>query len=274
MRVITVDLYEHFGVNKPQGARGKLTAYVNDYRIDRLRPAMLIVPGGGYSFCSEREREPIANYYIAEGFQSFTLDYSVAPVKYPQQLIEGCMAVAYIKENAEKFYVDKNHVATIGFSAGGHLAGMLATITDEQVVKDALKEKASLAKPDAVILAYPVITLVGKAHQATGDNLCGEDIKLKEYLSLDKRVTPSSVPAFIWSTVNDQIVPVESSLYMAAAYRENGVPFELHIFEDGIHGLSLANEEVDSVNVPVQAWKGACATWLKSRGFELIKRSI
>ena len=181
--------------------------------------------------------------------------------------------LAYI-ENYGGVYVDKNHVATIGFSAGGHLAGMLATITDEQLVKDALKDKAPLAKPDAVILSYPVITLVGKAHHATGDNLCGEDMKLKEYLSLDKRVTPSSVPAFIWSTVNDQIVPVESSLYMASAYRENGVPFELHIFEDGIHGLSLANEEVDAVNVPVQAWKGACTTWLKSRGFELIKRSI
>ena len=274
MRVITVDLYEHFGVNKPQGARGKLTAYVNDYRIDRLRPAMLIVPGGGYSFCSEREREPIANYYIAEGFQSFTLDYSVAPVKYPQQLIEGCMAVAYIKENAEKFYVDKNHVATIGFSAGGHLAGMLATITDEQVVKDALGDRANLTRPDAVILAYPVITFGEFAHKGSADNLCGDNNDLKEYLSLEKRVDKNSSPAFIWATANDGCVPSENSLMMAMAYKKNNVPFELHVFENGAHGLSLANEEVDAVNVPVQAWKGACATWLKSRGFELIKRSI
>ena len=235
---------------------------------------MLIVPGGGYSFCSEREREPIANYYIAEGFQSFTLDYSVAPVKYPQQLIEGCMAVAFIKENAEKFYVDKNHVATIGFSAGGHLAGMLATITGEQVVKDALGDRANLTRPDAVILAYPVITFGEFAHKGSADNLCGDNNDLKEYLSLEKRVDKNSSPAFIWATANDGGVPSENSLMMAMAYKKNNVPFELHVFENGAHGLSLANEEVDAVNVPVQAWKGACATWLKSRGFVINKRSI
>ena len=179
-----------------------------------------------------------------------------------QQIKSGTMG-----ENAAEFRIDENHVGVTGFSAGGHLAAMLATIYDEKEVKTVLGHKASLCRPDAAVLAYPVISSGEKAHFGSFDSLCGDDLALKERLSLEKRVTPDSAPAFIWTTANDGAVPSENSLMLAAAYKENGVPFELHIFENGVHGLSLATEETGNVNAPVAAWVGLCITWLKSHGF-------
>jgi len=228
---------------------------------------MLVIAGGGYGFCSEREKEPVALYFTSKGYHAFTLDYSVAPVAYPYQLIEACMAMAYIRENAEEYSLDPNHVAAIGFSAGGHLAGMLATMTSEKPVLEALKDKASLSKPDAVVLSYPVIAVGKYEHKGSFDKLSGNDQVLRPTLSLETRVKEDSVPAFIWSTGGDKGVPCENSFMMALAYRNKGVPFELHVFENGEHGLSLANEEVITPNAPVAAWKEMAVTWLENRGF-------
>ena len=236
----------------------------------RKRPAMLVIAGGGYGCVSPREKECIALAYVAQGFAAFTLEYSVAPIRFPAQLIEGAMAMAYIRENSDKFGVKPDKVAAIGFSAGGHLTGMLATLFDHAAVKAVLKEKSALVRPDAVILSYPVITSGEKAHRGSFDNLCGQDnAKLQAELSLENAVTENSSPAFIWATVNDELVPSENSLYMALAYKKAGVPFELHIFENGVHGLSLATEETDWINKPVQQWLPLSVTWLKGRGFIL-----
>ena len=265
-----VDLYEYFGLTRPEKGAGYLDCYVATPSVSypaRIRPAMLVIAGGGYQGVSDREKECIAFTFLAEGFCAFALEYSVSPVHYPAQLIEGCMAMAYIRENAAEFRIDENHVGVTGFSAGGHLAAMLAIIYDEKEVKTVLGHKVSLCRPDAAVLAYPVISSGEKAHFGSFDSLCGDDLALKERLSLEKRVTPDSVPAFIWATANDGAVPSENSLMLAAAYKENGVPFELHIFENGVHGLSLATEETGNVNAPVAAWVGLCITWLKSHGF-------
>ena len=144
---------------------------------------------------------------------------------------------------------------------------MLATLTGEKVVEEFLKDKALLCKPDAVILSYPVISSGEFAHMGSFDNLCGDREQLKEYLSLENRVDKDSVPAFIWSTYNDDLVPCENSLLMALAYKKAGVPMELHIFEHGEHGLSLATEEVNSPLPAVAVWANLAATWLKNRGF-------
>lgn len=267
-----VDLYKYFGVKKPDGAEGYLNVYIPeapDYPT-RKRPAMLVIAGGGYGFVSPREKECVALSYVAKGFAAFTLEYSVAPVRFPTQLIEGAMAMAYIRENADKFAIKADKVAAIGFSAGGHLTGMLATLFDHSEVKAVLKEKAALVRPDAVILSYPVITSGEKAHRGSFDNLCGQDnAKLQAELSLENCVTENSSPAFIWTTVDDNCVPSENSLYMALSYKKAGVPFELHIFESGVHGLSLATEETGRINKPVQQWMPLSVTWLRERGFIL-----
>lgn len=266
-----VDLYKYFGLKRTGGEEGYLNVYLPeapDYPT-RVRPAMLVIAGGGYEYVSSREKECIALAYIAKGFAAFTLEYSVAPVRFPAQLIEGAMAIAYIRENAAKFGVKPDNVAAIGFSAGGHLTGMLATCFDRAEVKAALKEKAALVRPDAVILSYPVITGSEKAHRGSFDNLCGDNQALVDALSLEKCVKADSSPAFIWTTVDDNAVPSENSLYMALAYKAAGVPFELHIFESGRHGLSLATEETGYVNKPVQKWLSLSLTWLFNRGFSL-----
>ena len=275
-----IDLYQYFGLQRKDGASGYLNTYIHarskEYNEFRIRPAMVICPGGGYGFRSDRENEPIALKFMVEGFNSFTLEYSIEPFGYPTQLVECAMAVAYIKENAEKLSVDKDHVSVVGFSAGGHLAGSLATLFKDKFVVEYLKDKAELARPDAVILSYPVITTKKETHGGTARVVSNGKQDIRDYMSLEDRVTKDSVPAFIWATVDDGCVPCENSLMMASAYKKNGVPFELHIFESGVHGLSLCTRETartdddELINAPVEKWFKMSMTWLKNRGFKII----
>ena len=274
MKVDRIDLYDYFNIQRPDGARGYLNSYVigkyEEFCPNRKRPAMLVIAGGAYAFVSEREKEPVALFYLSKGFQAFTLDYSVAPVAYPYQLLEGCMAMAYIRENAEEFCIDSTHVGAIGFSAGGHLCATLATLHKEKVIEEFLGARAFLCRPDAVILSYPVISSSKISHELSIKNVTGGDQNLYAKMSLENQVDKDSSPAFIWATANDGSVPSENSLLMAMAYKRAGVPFELHIFEDGIHGLSLANKEVNTVNLPVSVWAEMSVTFLRARGFDVM----
>ncbi len=275
----TVDLYAYFGLKRPEGGKGILTCMAPEAPVNmrehRRHPAILLLPGGAYMLVSDREAEPVALRYMAKGFCAFILDYSVAPIQYPVQLIEAAMAMAYIRLEAELFHVAPNKVAALGFSAGGHLCGCLATIFDDAPVLAALKENAHLARPDAVVLAYPVITSGEKAHAASFLNLCGEDAALKARMSLETRVTKNAAPAFLWHTVADASVPVRNSLVLAMAYDEAGVPFTLHVFETGKHGLSTADSavyalnEVPEVSAGVTDWINMSINWLFERGLRV-----
>ncbi len=268
-----VDLYKYFNIDRPEGAEGYLNVYVQEEmerKPNRKRPAMLVIGGGGYFYVSGREKECVALKFVGEGFTAFVLDYSVAPVRYPAQLIEGLMAIVYIRENAQKLRTDPNHVAAVGFSAGGHLCSMLATLFDSDDARKALGERAKLSRPDAVILSYSVITYGDKDHCESFILLCGDDEELKKRLSTEKCVTKDSSPAFIWTTVDDNVVPSENSLYYALACKQNNVPFELHLFAHGEHGLSIATEEPFTVNKAVQVWVSLALTWLRERGFVIV----
>ena len=168
MIVKTIDLYEYFGIKRKGNEAGFLTTYLpyqaEDHYPNRLRPAMLVIGGGGYAYVSGREKECEAVAFLANGFAAFTLDYSCAPTRFPAQLLEGAMAMAYIRENADNLHVLKDKIAAIGFSAGGHLTGMLATLFNAEEVVSVLKDKADLVRPDAVILSYPVISSGKKTH--------------------------------------------------------------------------------------------------------------
>ena len=225
--------------------KATLDIYIGD-ELKRA-PAMLVIPGGGYGcVCSDREGEPIALAYLSKGFNAFVLHYSVgkdAPINCP--LAEASAAIAYIKRNAEKLGVDPERVYAVGFSAGGHLCGSLATLW----YRDEIKEKAGIEygenRPTAVVLQYPVITALGKGHMNSFYNLLGTREPTREqleYYSLEKHVDERSAPAFILHTAADQLVPVENALCMASAYSEANIPFELHIYPFGPHGLALANE--------------------------------
>ena len=279
MKVTKVDLYNYFNVERPQGASGYLNCYLlNDGEaLDCKRPAMLVIPGGGYHHVSLREKEPIALEYFNANYITFTLEYSVAPIKFPYAFMEASMAMCYIRENANQLNVDKNKVCGIGFSAGGHLLGCISTMYNREEL-NFLKEKRCYVKPDASIFMYSVINGLDKPHMHSFVNLFGENYegKLKEF-SINENVDKNSPPAFIVSTVGDNCVPCKNSLHLALAYENSGVPFTLHIFEKGNHGLSLLNEKVYAkaelnevlkiTSNDYSKWLEMSLTWLKELGF-------
>ena len=279
MKVYNIDLYEYFGIEKPEGAEGILTCYLHDPRAfsgeNRLRPAMIAIPGGGYCARSPREGEIVALQFFAADYQGFTLAYSVAPLRFPTALREAGMAVMYIRENAAVLGVNADQIAAVGFSAGGHLCATLGTMFDAPEM-EIFKSRGISARPDAILLGYPVITYIGKAHRGSFVNLCGEDEALRRRLSAETLVTENSAPAFIFHTATDGAVPVQSSLLMASAYEEKGVPFSLHIFERGAHGLALGNrtttafdQDFGDYSKDFCQWVPLSLHWLEERGFEV-----
>ena len=270
-----IDLYAYFHVERKNAEGGRLTTYVREPLTEikpKVRPAMLVLPGGGYWFCSEREAEPVALRFLAAGYSAFVLDYTVKTA-FPVPLIEACMAVSYLRENAEKYGIDPHHIAAVGFSAGGHLTGMLATMYGVPEVTEAYRSACS-PRPDAVVMSYPVVTMQdGLTHEGTRSIISDGGAIPYEKLSLENRVTESSAPAWIWHTSEDNCVPVENSMLLASAYRRAHVPFSLHIFEKGWHGLSLCDWEVNNQTegevalTPVGKWVDLALDWLTDRGF-------
>lgn len=192
---------------------------------------------------------------------------------FPVPLLEAVMAMIYLRENAAKYGLDPAHLAAIGFSAGGHLAGMLSMLWEEPEIVSVLGDRVKDARPDAVVLSYPVITMGERTHGGTRDVITGGSEVLLQRLSLENRVSKKAAPAFLWHTQEDDCVPVENSLLLASAYRKAGVPFAMHIFEHGPHGLSLVSSETndqteyDTQLAPVGKWFSLSLDWLKSRGF-------
>lgn len=270
-----VDLYEYFKLERKQNSAGILTTYVPSVIEGikpKLRPAMLVLAGGGYRYVSAREKEIVALKYSLNGFAAFTLDYSVNTA-FPVPLLEACMATVYIRENAAKYNVDVDHVAAIGFSAGGHLAAMLANIYDEKEIADLLGDRIALAKIDAVLLSYAVISMRELSRGASRDVITGGNAELLKRLSIENRVTKNSAPAFIWHVYEDDCVSVKNSLLLADAYQQASVPFALHVFEKGWHGVSVCSDETENNAevvqklVPVAKWFDLSLDWLKARGF-------
>ncbi len=273
-----IDLYAYFGIPRKEGNAGYLITYVRKQLAKevkpRLRPGVLIIPGGGYAIVSTREGAPVAMKFMDAGYCSFVLDYSIETA-FPDPLLEACMAAIYLRENAQRYLLDAAHLAAIGFSAGGHLAGMLATMYQDEAIVSLLGERAKLAKLNAVVLSYPVVSMdEGVTHQGSKDRIGGWGKVDTSSLSVEKRVTKDSAPAFIWHTVTDDCVPVENSILLAQAYRRAGVPFSLHLFEWGCHGLSVVTDEVNDqteemarLSNTVGQWVSLALAWLKDRGF-------
>lgn len=246
-------------------------SYITTYILDeplrengilRKKPLVLVIPGGGYSMVSLREGEPIAMKFNSLGFNAVVLNYIVnAP--YPQSLIDASNAVVYIREHAAEWNVDADKIFVCGFSAGGHLAASIAIMNDKD---DAIKREDGMNKVNGMILSYPVITSGEKAHRGSFDNIGATNEELLKKTSLELQVDENTPPAFIWHTFSDTVVPVENSLFMANALREQNIPFELHIYPEGPHGLSLSNEitgNTDDFIVPhVQGWIDLAAEWI------------
>ena len=245
----------------PGHEEATLEGYILDCELtlgtETNRPAIVVCPGGGYLYCSPREAEPVALRYAARGFHAFILRYSVgwdaagfAPLQ------EVSWVIGYLREHAEEWHIDPSKIATCGFSAGGHLA-LAAGVKGEN-------------KPNAMILGYPAVTtpnhpmsnfmvklLAGKKEVTDAD--CAE-------FSLENFITKDAPPVFITATAEDGLSPF-GALLVANAYSKLGKHYELHMFQHGPHGYSLADETCADgsnqvLNSSFAQWHGLSVDWL------------
>ena len=225
---------------------------------------IVVCPGGGYGGRAPHEGAPIAKWLNSAGVAGFVLDYRVRPYRHPIPLGDAQRAIRLVRARAAEWKIAPKRIGILGFSAGGHLAASAATIFDAGKADAADPIDRQGCRPDAAILCYPVITFGEFRHNGSMMNLLGEsfDDKLRQELCLETRVTRETPPTFLWHTSEDAGVPVENSLLFAAALHKNKVPFSLHIFPHGRHGLGLATDVPE-----VCAWTSLCVDWLKGIGF-------
>lgn len=220
-----------------------LTAYLQpvggEFRSILQRPAVLILPGGGYHFCSDREADPVAFPYLKAGYHAFILRYSLGDqAVWPNPLRDYEQAMSMIREHSEDWHIEPQRIAVIGFSAGGHLAACAATMSKN--------------RPNAAILGYPVIT--------------GETVH--DYLpsapDAAKAVDSKTCPCFVFATRTDNLVPVENSLHFLTALEKHDIAFESHIYSNGPHGLSTGDESLDATGscCRYSAWVADSISWL------------
>ena len=255
--------------------RGYLIDNSEDMDADRVRPAVLILPGGAYARTSPREAEPIALKMIGYGYHAFILDYSCAPSVYPVALLETAEAMKRIREHAAQWHIDPNAIIVGGFSAGGHAAALFAEQWDNEIVVEHEYVPTAI-RPNGLLLGYPVITAGPYAHRGSIDNLLGDDRKQDpdwlNRMSLEMHVDADHVPqTFLWTTVTDQAVNVRNSMMFANALIEAGVNVELHIFPMGRHGSALGTLETDDSNhgigdLPcVSVWPSLFDRWVRDK---------
>lgn len=272
-------------INGIDGSAARLTGYVidnsNEMDPDRTRPALLILPGGGYAMTSERESEPVALRFLAAGFHVFSLRYSCTPSRYPVALLQAAETMRLIRANAVQWHVGVKQVAVLGFSAGGHLAGNLATSSSDGVLREHGFDPAEV-RPNALMLGYPVVTAGEFTHRKSISTLLGpqrrHDKQLLELLSIERHIDSTTPPVFVWHTMSDPVVPVENTLMLITACHAAGVSVEAHLFPEGGHGLSLGTAEtaragspgaqgmVDAANLMpcVQIWPQLAIDWMRS----------
>lgn len=237
------------------------------------RPAVVIFPGGGYEFTFEGEAEPIALRFAAEGIAAFVLDYSCASPAggaFPAAIRQAFAAIRYVRARADEYGVNPGNIASCGFSAGGHLCACTGTLWNKpEAAEFFAPEEAVRSRPDKLLLCYPVIRGEKPCHRGSFEKLFGTSTLSQEQLraySLQTRVDAHTPPAFLWATAEDAAVPVCGALEFAQALSNSGVPFELHIWPRGDHGLCLGNAVTQPVPYgqasPVEAWAGMAVRFL------------
>ncbi len=241
---------DKFSFDKDAGV--DLSVYLHEEKPEfsrvTKRPFVLVIPGGGYSFCSEREGEPIALHFAAHGYHAGVLRYHVGEHRdFQKALDDGKQALAKIRELAAEWAIDTDKIAVIGFSAGGHLAAAMSNLLEE--------------KPSLCVLGYPAIL---KSFS---------DVMQIDAPSLETCVSPETPPTFLFSTFEDNVVPIENSLLYLRALEENDVPFETMIFQKGKHGLSLATKyygaKEEMIDPRFARWFKTCVEWMEINWAEM-----
>ena len=242
------DIWENgeYNYEAAYGFVPNIRTYLHD--DNEQRDCMLVLPGGGYCMCVPPEGEIVAKEFYNRGMNTFVLTYTTdittsIPLK-KQPLNDVARAVRFIRANAKEFNVEGKKLIICGFSAGAHVCGTLAVHFDE--VPDSNPSYSNLsARPDGVILSYPVITTGEFTHIYSVWGLVGQNAseEEKDFFSLEKNVKENTPPCFIWQTETDDLVPVENSYLFANALREKKIPFAHYVFPEGFHGLSVPTED-------------------------------
>lgn len=273
-----------------------LMAYVLDDSVEmlrgKMRPAILICPGGGYLNCSDREAEPVAMRFAAMGYHVFVLRYStyleggydipdlaVAKMKahcqFPNPMLEIGKAVLAIREHADEWLVDTEQIALCGFSAGAHNCAMYSVYWNSDYFKNYFEMDVNVFRPAALILSYPVTdyTYMKEWMSATTDIMMKSFFEISslaftgkveltdemaEVISPTLHVGSQTPPTFIWSTATDEMVPIEHTYRLAGALAKAGIAHEVHVFENGPHGMGLADKSsagrTEDVNPVAAQW--------------------
>ena len=241
---------------------------ITAYRAPRgsTGTAIIVAPGGGYSgLAIEHEGRQWAYWYNAMGITAFVLKYRLGPrYHHPIELGDAQRAIRTVRARAAEFNIIPDRIGMMGFSAGGHLTSTAGTHFDagKPDASDPIERVGS--RPDFLILGYPVISFdPAITHAGSLKNLLGDnpDLKLVENLSNELQVTAQTPPTFIFHTTNDNGVPVENSVRFYLALRKAKVPVEMHLFENGPHGVGMALSDPS-----LSAWPGLLMNWLRARG--------
>lgn len=233
--------------------------------LERLRPAVIICPGGGYSGLTAREGEPLARKYFAACYNVFVLEYSVGEqARDFRPLLQLASAMAHIRNHAQEWGIDSDRIAVCGFSAGGHLAASLGTLYKDEKFLSVCTGQGNI-RPDAMVLCYPVISAQQPTHRGSIENVSGnapEGSDAWNYWSLENHVDSNTPPTFLWHTATDEAVSVKNSLKMANALTDAGVPYELHVFPEGNHGSCTCTAETRTENPYNARWIDLSIIWL------------
>ena len=261
----------------PNGAPGALGTSSNDIptvtaylpeAANATGAAMVICPGGGYVWLAPHEGNDFALWLNQHGVTCFVLKYRLGRdgYRHPAMLNDAARAVRWVRAHAQEFKVDSHRVGLMGSSAGGHLASTLLTHFDlgDANAADPIDRESS--RPDLGVLCYPVISMGKYTHQGSRDNLLGTNppAELVASLSNELQVSSNTPPCFIWTTFDDAVVPMENSLMFAEALRKNQVPFALHIYDTGPHGMGLKDKAPFAHPHP---WAADCLFWLGEHKF-------
>jgi acetyl esterase/lipase len=253
------------------GALGKadkdnptLTPYLAD-AATATGAAMVIFPGGGYGGLAPHEGKGYADWLVTNGISCFVVKYRLGSQGYhhPAMLQDAARSVRLVRAHAEEWKIDPKRVGVIGSSAGGHLVSTLITHFDSGKTDASDPVERQSSRPDLAILCYPVITMMtANTHAGSKKNLLGDnpDPELVKNLSNETQVTKDTPPCFVWHTWEDKGVKVENSLEFAAALQRAGVPFDLHVYQKGPHGIGLGKTEP-------HPWAKDCMYWLRAQGF-------
>jgi len=263
----------------PNGAPGALGSA--DHDVPTITPyfasaelatgaSIVVCPGGGYGGLAAHEGVHYALWLNEQGITAFVLKYRLGSKGYrhPRMLEDVARAIRTLRSNAANWKLDPERIGVMGSSAGGHLASTILTHFDggNADAADAIDRVSS--RPDLGILCYPVVTMQDDfTHKGSRRNLLGNEPKseLIELLSNERQVKADTPPTFIFHTVADTAVPIENALQFAAGLWKRGVPFALHVYPEGRHGLGLGGSKWNPDGR--HPWTSQCQLWLKDRGF-------